>query len=55
MAGNDHNLTAGRYKPFRPEEVKYDPPEQIIAELQSLEKWIQEGLDNLLAMVEGKE
>src|SRR5260370_35084647 len=52
---NDFNLSAGRYKPFTLAKVGYDPPAKIIRELQALEKQIQQGLDTLLAMVEGEE
>lgn len=55
VADNDLNLAAGRYKPFTLDVVDHDPPAQIIAELQTLETRIQEGLDKLLAMVEGVE
>ncbi|MCA9994252.1 MAG: SAM-dependent DNA methyltransferase [Anaerolineales bacterium] len=55
VAENDHNLAAGRYKPFRLDAVDHDPPAQIIADLQAIEIRIQDGLDKLLAMVEGTE
>lgn len=55
VADNDHNLAAGRYKPFTLDAVDHDPPAQIIAELQEIETRIQDGLDRLLAMVEGAE
>lgn len=50
---NDDNLTAGDYKPFPDVAAHYDPPGQIIGELQILEEKIQTGLATLLAMVEG--
>lgn len=53
LAENDDNLSAGRYKPFTLEAVHYDPPIQIIGELQEIESQIQAGLDALLSMVEG--
>jgi len=55
LAQNDHNLSAGRYKPFTLEAVDHDPPAQIIRELQEMEVAIQDGLEDLLAMVEGVE
>lgn len=53
IEAHDLNLSAGRYKPFSLAAVDYDPPAQIIAELQALEEHIQVGLEELLAMVEG--
>ncbi len=55
LAENDDNLSAGRYKPFTLKAVEYDPPAQIIRELQAMEAQIQQGLDDLLRMVEGVE
>jgi type I restriction enzyme M protein len=52
IEAQDLNLSAGRYKPFSLAAVEYDPPAQIIAELQELEAQIQSGLEELLAMVE---
>ncbi len=52
---NDFNLSAGRHKPFSIATIEYDPPVQVIRELQALEEQIQEGLGRLLAMVEGRE
>lgn len=48
----EYNLSAGRYKPFALETKNYDPPSQIIRELQELEGKIQIGLSELLTMVE---
>lgn len=44
---NDLNLTAGRYKPYEHEEVKYAEPEEIIAEVLGLEDGIRNGLKRL--------
>ncbi len=55
IEANDLNLSAGRYKPFILEAVDYDPPAQIIGELQEIEGQIQRGLEELLAMMEGIE
>lgn len=52
---NDFNLSAGRYRPFTVKPVEHIPPATIIRELQALETQIQEGLETLLAMVEGEE
>ena len=50
---NDHNLSAGRYKPLTLSAEKYDPPAQIISELQDLESKIQSKLNSLLSMIDG--
>ncbi len=55
IEAKDFNLSAGRYKPFSLKTIEYDPPEQIIRELQVLEEQIQDGLVSLLAVVEGRE
>ncbi|NDJ24441.1 N-6 DNA methylase [Nostoc sp. B(2019)] len=54
ISGNDHNLSAGRYKPLSLTTEKYDPPAKIISELQYLESTIQSKLNSLLSMIEGK-
>lgn len=54
VEANDYNLSAGRYKPFKPTAVKYDPPAQLIRELQDLEGQIMTRLGSLLEMVEGR-
>lgn len=51
---NDLNLAAGRYKPFNVAVELFDSPKQIIEQLKGLEGQMQQGLDRLLAMVEGK-
>ena len=55
VAGNNHNLASGRYKPFRLDEINHESPTQIIADLQAIETRIQKGLEKLLSMVEGTE
>jgi type I restriction enzyme M protein len=50
---NDDNLSASRYQPLSLETIDYDPPAEIIHELQGLEAEIQQGLKELLTMVEG--
>jgi type I restriction enzyme M protein len=54
ISGNDHDLSAARYKPLSLITEKYDPPAQIISELQYLESTIQSKLNSLLSMIEGK-
>jgi len=53
IATSDYNLSAGRYKPFSIDTKKLDSPAEIIDDLQTLEKQILSGLDELLAMVKG--
>jgi type I restriction enzyme M protein len=55
ISENDHNLSAGRYKPLTSITENYDSPKKIIAELTVLENQIQAKLNSLLAMVEGKQ
>lgn len=55
VAENEHNLAAGRYKPFTLTAADHQPPAQLIAELQAIETRIQDGLARLLTMVEGAE
>lgn len=50
---NDLNLAAGRYKPFNVTVEQLDSPKLIIEQLKGLENQMQQGLDRLLAMVEG--
>jgi len=50
---NDLNLAAGRYKPFNVTVEQLDSPKLIIEQLKGLESQMQQGLDRLLAMVEG--
>jgi type I restriction enzyme M protein len=50
------NLSAGQYKPFDFMQLKSDKSvTELIGELRSTETQIVEGLDKLLAMVEGRE
>lgn len=48
---NGYDLSINRYKEIVYEEVEYDPPEKIIAEIKELEKEIMQGLEELEAMV----
>ena len=51
IEANDYNLSAGRYKPFTLKTQEYDPPAQIIRELQVMEKELLGDLDELLKLV----
>lgn len=46
-----YDLSINRYKEVVYEEVKYDPPQEILRELEELEKEIQEDLKALGAMI----
>lgn len=50
----DLNLSAGRHKPFEFDPGDHPPPAELIGELQAIHGQIQERLERLLAMVEGK-
>lgn len=47
IAENGYDLSINRYKEIVYEEVEYDPPEKIIAELKALEAEIQAGILDL--------
>ena len=49
---NDYDLSINRYKEIVYEEIEYDPPQQILDELEQLEKEIQSGLQELRGMIE---
>ena len=51
IAEQDYDLSLNRYKEIVYEEVEYDPPLQIIAELSELETEIQDGLKELEEML----
>ncbi len=51
IAEQDYDLSINRYKEIVYEEVEYDPPLQIIAELSELETEIQDGLKELEEML----
>ena len=53
IEANDCNISAGRYKTFKPSTIQYEPPAKLIRELQGLEAQIMTRLDHLLEMVEG--
>lgn len=47
----DYDLSLNRYKEVEHEEIEYDPPAQIIAELRAIEDEIAKGLTELEGMV----
>jgi len=51
IAEQDYELSLNRYKEIVYEEIEYDPPLQIIAELSELENEIQAGLKELEGML----
>lgn len=56
IEARDWNLSAGQYKPFDFTQLKSDKSvAELISELKATEQQIINGLDKLLAMVEGRE
>jgi type I restriction enzyme M protein len=51
IEAKDFDLSINRYKEAKHEEVKYDPPKQIIAKLRALEVEIAKDLNELEAML----
>ena len=51
IAANDYDLSINRYKEIVYEEVAYDPPQQILAELKALEAEILQGMEELEGML----
>lgn len=51
IAANGYDLSINRYKEVAYEEVKYDSPQQILRELQTLESEIQREMAELQAML----
>ena len=51
IEANKYDLSINRYKEIVYEEVKYDPPSKILADLKSLEGEIQQDLDALEQML----
>ena len=47
IAENGYDLSINRYKEIVYEEVEYDPPKKILADLKALEAEIQKGMDEL--------
>jgi type I restriction enzyme M protein len=51
IADNGYDLSINRYKEIVYEEVEYDPPQKILADLKALENDIQRGMDELEGML----
>lgn len=51
IAENDYDLSINKYKEIEYEEVEYDPPQVIIGRIESLEREIQDGLEDLKKML----
>lgn len=51
IAANDYDLSINRYKEIVYEEVEYDPPQKILAELKELEVEIMRGMEELEGML----
>lgn len=51
IAENDYDLSINKYKEIQYEAVDYDPPEEILARIDDLERDIQEGLAVLKTML----
>jgi type I restriction enzyme M protein len=49
---NGYDLSINRYKEIVHEEVEYDPPKTIIAEIKGIEKEIQNGLEELERIIQ---
>ena len=47
IAENDYDLSINKYKEIEYEEVEYDPPQVIIGRIESMEREIQNGLEDL--------
>jgi type I restriction enzyme M protein len=55
IAAQDYDLSLNRYKETIHEEVLYDPPQQILGELEGLEQDISRGLRELREMLDTPE
>jgi len=51
IAANDYDLSLNRYKAIVHSEVKYEPPQVILAQLSAIEDEIQQGLRSIKAML----
>ena len=47
IAENDYDLSINKYKEIEYEEVEYDPPQVIIERIETMEREIQDGLEDL--------
>jgi len=54
IEAKDYDLSAVRYRPFKPVAVESEPPDKLIRELQGMEEEILNRLGKLLELVEGK-
>jgi type I restriction enzyme M protein len=52
IAANDYDLSINRYKEIVYEEIEYPEPAEILNELSALETEIQQGIEDLKAMLE---
>ncbi len=52
IVGNDYDLSINRYKEIEYEEVKYDPPSEILDRVMILEQEIMDGVKALREMVD---
>ena len=52
IAANDYDLSINRYKEIIYEEVEYDPPQKILADLKALEAEIMQGMEELEGMLQ---
>ena len=52
IAANDYDLSINRYKEIVYEEIEYPEPTEILNELSALETEIQQGIEDLKAMLE---
>lgn len=51
IAANDYDLSINKYKEIDYEEVDYDPPQVIIERIESMEREIADGLEDLKKML----
>lgn len=47
VRNNDYNLTAGRYKKYKTDEIKYETPKKLISKIRKIEKEIIDGISSL--------
>ena len=48
---NNYDLSVNRYKEVVHDEIEYDPPKKIIADIQKMEAEIQKELNELAGML----
>jgi len=51
---NDYDLSMNRYKEIDDEEIKYDPPEVILEEIEEIEKKIQSEIKELTFLLKDR-